>query len=34
MDAGIAALDGPDDCIDMMMEKFTERRNIIVESLN
>lgn len=34
MDAGIAALDGPDSCIDEMMEKFTERRDIIVSSLN
>jgi len=34
MDAGIAALDGPDDCVNEMMVAFTERRNIIVEGLN
>ncbi len=32
--AGIAALDGPDDSIDMMMEKFTQRRNLIHKLLN
>ena len=31
---GIAALDGPDDSIIMMMEKFTKRRKIIFEGLN
>ena len=30
----IAALDGPDDQINFMMEKFTKRRSIIVEGLN
>jgi len=32
--AGIAALDGPDDSINMMMEKFTQRRNLIHQLLN
>ncbi len=32
--AGIAALDGPDDSINMMMEKFTQRRNLIHKLLN
>ena len=32
--AGIAALDGPDDSIDAMMEKFTQRRKLIHEGLN
>ena len=32
--AGIAALDGPDDPIYEMMEKFTERRNLIHKGLN
>ena len=32
--AGIAALDGPDDSINLMMEKFTERRKLIHEGLN
>ena len=32
--AGIAALDGPDDSIDLMMEKFTQRRKLIHEGLN
>ena len=32
--AGIAALDGPDDPIHEMMEKFTERRNLIHKGLN
>ena len=32
--AGIAALDGPDDSINEMMVKFTERRNLIHEGLN
>ena len=31
---GIAALDGPDDSINMMMEKFTKRRKLIVDGLN
>ena len=31
---GIAALDGPDDSINFMMEKFTERRKIIFDGLN
>jgi len=31
---GIAALDGPDDSINMMMEKFTKRRKLIYEGLN
>ena len=31
---GIAALDGPDDSIVMMMDKFTKRRKIIFEGLN
>ena len=31
---GIAALDGPDDSIDLMMEKFTQRRKLIHEGLN
>ena len=31
---GIAALDGPDDSINMMMEKFTQRRKLIFEGLN
>ena len=32
--AGIAALDGPDDSINEMMEKFTQRRDIIHKGLN
>jgi aspartate aminotransferase len=32
--AGIAALDGPDDSIDLMMEKFTQRRKLIYDGLN
>ena len=32
--AGIAALDGPDDSIDQMMEKFTQRRELIHKGLN
>jgi len=32
--AGIAALDGPDDSINEMMEKFTLRRQLIHEGLN
>jgi aspartate/methionine/tyrosine aminotransferase len=32
--AGIAALDGPDDSINEMMIKFTERRNLIHKLLN
>ena len=32
--AGIAALDGPDDSIDAMMEKFTQRRDLIYKGLN
>ena len=32
--AGIAALDGPDDSINLMMKKFKERRNLIHEGLN
>jgi aspartate aminotransferase len=32
--AGIAALDGPDTAVEMMMEKFTQRRKIIYEGLN
>ena len=32
--AGIAALDGSDDSITMMMEKFTQRRNLIYKLLN
>ena len=32
--AGIAALDGPDDSINEMMEKFTLRRKLIHEGLN
>jgi aspartate aminotransferase len=32
--AGIAALDGPDDSIHHMMEKFTQRRKLIHEGLN
>ena len=31
---GIAALDGPDDSILFMMEKFTKRRKLIVDGLN
>ena len=31
---GIAALDGPDDSINMMMEKFTIRRKLIFDGLN
>tara|TARA_B110000014_G_C20055314_1_gene549211 strand:+ start:31 stop:1194 length:1164 start_codon:yes stop_codon:yes gene_type:complete len=31
---GIAALDGPDDSITMMMDKFTKRRKLIFEGLN
>ena len=30
----IAALDGPDDLINLMMEKFTKRRKLIFEGLN
>ena len=32
--AGVAALDGPDDSINFMMEKFTQRRNLIHKLLN
>ncbi|MSP10182.1 MAG: aminotransferase class I/II-fold pyridoxal phosphate-dependent enzyme [Pelagibacteraceae bacterium] len=32
--AGIAALDGPDDSIHEMMEKFNERRKLIYDGLN
>ena len=32
--AGIAALDGPDDSINQMMEKFTQRRDLIHKGLN
>jgi aspartate/methionine/tyrosine aminotransferase len=32
--AGIAALDGPDDSINQMMEKFTQRRKLIHDGLN
>jgi aspartate/methionine/tyrosine aminotransferase len=32
--AGIAALDGPDDSIHLMMKKFDERRKLIHEGLN
>ena len=32
--AGIAALDGSDDSINFMMEKFTQRRKLIHEGLN
>ena len=32
--AGIAALDGPDDSIHQMMEKFTQRRKLIHDGLN
>ncbi|MDC1028137.1 aminotransferase class I/II-fold pyridoxal phosphate-dependent enzyme [Candidatus Pelagibacter sp.] len=32
--AGIAALDGSDDSIHLMMEKFTQRRKLIHEGLN
>ena len=32
--AGIAALDGPDDSINQMMEKFTQRRKLIYDGLN
>ena len=32
--AGIAALDGPDDSINLMVEKFTERRDLIHKLLN
>ncbi len=31
---GIAALDGPDDSINFMMEKFTKRRKLIYDGLN
>ena len=31
---GIAALDGPDDSIKLMMEKFDQRRKLIVDGLN
>ena len=32
--AGIAALDGPQDAVDTMLEAFDERRRVIVEELN
>ena len=32
--AGIAALDGPDESINLMVEKFTQRRNLIYKLLN
>ena len=32
--AGIAALDGPDDFINLMMKEFTQRRNLIHKLLN
>ena len=31
---GIAALDGPDDSLNMMMDKFTKRRKLIFDGLN
>ena len=32
--AAIAALEGPQDSVDVMMEEFTKRRDLIVEGLN
>jgi aspartate/methionine/tyrosine aminotransferase len=32
--AGVAALDGPQDCIKEMVEEFRKRRDVIVEMLN
>ncbi len=32
--AGIAALEGPQDAVDAMMETFAERRRVIVDALN
>jgi len=32
--AAIAALEGPQDSVRMMMEEFTKRRNLVVEGLN
>jgi aspartate aminotransferase len=32
--AGIAALEGPQDQVDVMMKAFDERRNVIVKGLN
>jgi len=32
--AGIAALQGPQDCVDEMLVAFNERRNVIVDGLN
>jgi len=33
-EAAIAALDGPQDCIDNMVKIYTERRNVLVDGLN
>lgn len=33
-EAAIAALDGPQDCIDNMVKLYTERRNVLVDGLN
>lgn len=33
-EAAIAALDGPQDCIDRMVKIYTERRNVLVDGLN
>ncbi|MBV9549309.1 MAG: aminotransferase class I/II-fold pyridoxal phosphate-dependent enzyme, partial [Alphaproteobacteria bacterium] len=32
--AGIAALTGPQDCVDMMVREFDKRRKLVVEGLN
>jgi aspartate/methionine/tyrosine aminotransferase len=32
--AGIAALKGPQDCVDMMVREFDKRRKLVVEGLN
>jgi aspartate/methionine/tyrosine aminotransferase len=32
--AAIAALEGPQDSVDVMMEEFTKRRDLVVEGLN
>ena len=32
--AGVAALDGPDDSINLMLQKFKERRDLIHKGLN
>ena len=32
--AGVAALDGPQDCVDTMVQEYDERRRLVVKALN